>query len=291
MRARDAVWAALSHPARRSIVDELRRDPASTGALHARLERRGGSPSRFATQRHLQVLRDADLVLVTRRGRERVNALNASALYQATVGWLDPASARTAHSLDSLKGLAEAPTALTTTEPTPTAKEQPMTEFHITQAIDIAAEPARVWAALIEEPAAWWGAPYQLLDGPSSYELPLECGAPVLERLGEASALWGHVSAVTPGSVYAWIGQMGMGAGAWGEVRYELEATDAGTRVTVTHDSALLAADADAAGARSSYDYGWADLNARLKALVETGARHGTAGTNAEPEFVFTPSS
>ncbi|GEK79626.1 helix-turn-helix domain-containing protein [Agrococcus baldri] len=276
----DAVWAALSHPARRGIVDALRSDPVATGALHERLEREGLSPSRFATQRHLQVLREADLVLVTQRGRERLNALNASALYQATIGWLDPASARTAHALDSLKRLAEAPT----------AKEQRMTEFHITQAIDIAAEPARVWAALIEEPAAWWGAPYLLLDGPSAFELPLQCGAPVVERLGEAAALWGHVSAVTPGSVYAWIGQMGMGAGAWGEVRYELEATEAGTRVTVTHDSALLWAD-DAAGARSSYDYGWADLNARLKALVETGARHGTAGTNAEPEFAFNPSS
>src|SRR5690606_8254286 len=159
-------------------------------------------------------------------------------------------------------------------------EEQPMPEFHITQAIDIAAEPARVWAALIDEPAAWWGAPYLLLDGASEFELPLECGAPVVERLGDAAALWGVVSAVTPGSVYAWMGQMGMGSGAWGEVRYELEATDAGTRVTVTHDSALLSADADAAAARSSYDYGWADLNARLKALVETGARHGSAGTN-----------
>lgn len=57
----------------------------------------------------LQVLREADLVLVTDRGRERVNALNASALYQATIGWLDPGSARTAHALDSLKRLAEAP--------------------------------------------------------------------------------------------------------------------------------------------------------------------------------------
>ncbi|WP_177220206.1 helix-turn-helix domain-containing protein [Agrococcus baldri] len=289
MQARDAVWAALSHPARRSIVDALRIETATSGALHARLEREGASPSRFATQRHLQVLREADLVLVTQRGRERLNALNASALFQATIGWLEPESARTAHALDGLKRLAEAP-APSPTAPTPTAKEQRMTEFHITQAIDIAAEPARVWQALVEEPAAWWGAPYQLLDGPSSFELPLQCGAAVVERQGDASALWGHVSAVTPGSVYAWLGQMGMGAGAWGEVRYELEATDAGTRVTLTHDSALLWDD-DAAGARASYDYGWADLNARLKAFVETGAKHGTAGTNAEPEFVFEPSS
>lgn len=284
MSAHDAVWAALSHSARRGIVDALRAEPATTGALHDHLALGGLSPSRFATQRHLQVLRDADLVLVTDRGRERVNALNASALYQATIGWLDPASAHTAHALDTLKRLAEVPTA-----PTPTAKEQRMHEHHITQAIAIAAEPARVWAAFIERPAAWWGAPYLMLDGPSTFELPSAAGAPVIERLGDQTALWGFVTECSPGRAYAWRGQMGMGPSVTGEVRYELEPTETGTRVTVQHDWVHLWGDGEGVGA--SYDYGWADLNARLKALVETGAEHGTAGTNAEPEFTFAPSS
>lgn len=162
-------------------------------------------------------------------------------------------------------------------------------DFHLTQAIDVAAEPARVWEALVARPSAWWGAPYLLLEGKGEITMPLAAGEPVVERIGEATALWGHVTLCEPGRAYAWQGQMGMGASVLGEVRYALEPTEAGTRVTVEHDAVPLWG--GLGDARSSYDYGWADLNARLRALVETGAEHGTSGTNAEPEFVFVPSN
>lgn len=282
MTQHDAVWSALSHPARRRILDALRERPASTGRLHEAIAQTGLSPSRFATQRHLQVLRDAELVLVTDRGRERENALNASALYQATIGWLDPASARTAHSLDSVRRLAEAPA----------QEETDMNEFHVRQAIDIAAPVERVWQALVDEPHRWWGSPYLMLEGTGQQlELPQRAGGAVLERRGDATALWGIVTACEPGRAYAWAGQMGMGPAWTGEARYELEATDAGTRVTLEHDAMRLWGDDDVEGTGSGYDYGWADLNARLKAFVEDGAEHGTTGSNAEPEFEFAPSA
>lgn len=282
MTQQDAVWSALSHPARRRILDALRERPASTGRLHEAIAEAGLSPSRFATQRHLQVLRDADLVLVTDRGRERENALNASALYQATIGWLDPASARTAHSLDSLRRLAEAPP----------QEETDMNEFHVRQAIEMAAPVERVWQALVDEPHRWWGSPYLLLEGgDQSLEFPQRAGEAVLERQGEATALWGIVTACEPGRAYAWTGQMGMGPAWTGEARYELEATDAGTRVTVVHDAMRLWGEGDTREAASGYDYGWADLNARLKAFVEDGTEHGTTGSNAEPEFEFAASA
>jgi DNA-binding transcriptional ArsR family regulator/uncharacterized protein YndB with AHSA1/START domain len=282
MPQHDAVWSALSHPARRRILDALRERPASTGRLHEAIADAGLSPSRFATQRHLQVLRDADLVLVTDRGRERVNALNASALYQATIGWLDPASARTAHSLDSLRRLAEAPP----------HEETDMNEFHVRQAIDIVAPVERVWRALVDEPHRWWGSPYLMLEGAGQrLEFPQTAGGAVVERLGDATALWGIVTACEPGRAYAWTGQMGMGPAWTGEARYELEATDAGTRVTVVHDAMRLWGEGGIDEAASGYDYGWADLNARLKALVEDGAEHGTTGANAEPAFAFAPSA
>lgn len=282
MTQHDAVWSALSHPARRRILDALRERPASTGRLHEAIAEAGLSPSRFATQRHLQVLRDADLVLVTDRGRERENALNASALYQATIGWLDPASARTAHSLDSVRRLAEAPA----------REETDMNEFHVRQAIDIAAPVERVWQALVDEPHRWRGSPYLMLEGTDQQlEFPQRAGGAVLERRGDATALWGIVTACEPGRAYAWAGQMGMGPAWTGEARYELEATDAGTRVTLEHDAMRLWGDDDVEGTGSGYDYGWADLNARLKAFVEDGAEHGTTGANAAPEFEFAPSA
>lgn len=165
------------------------------------------------------------------------------------------------------------------------------TAFHVIQATEVAAHPDGVWDALVDRTSAWWGAPYLLLEGPSTIDLPLRAGDAVVEHLGDASALWGLVTICAPSRVYAWHGQMGMGPGWEGEVRFDLEPAAAGARVTVRHDSARLWGDGDVAGMRRSYDYGWADLLARLRLLVETGAQHGAAGLNAAPEFAFEPSA
>ncbi|MGH3446350.1 MAG: ArsR/SmtB family transcription factor [Nocardioidaceae bacterium] len=102
----DAVWSALAHPARRQIVDRLRSGPALTGEL-ATLLAGSDDTSRFATQRHLKVLREAGVVLVDELGPERRNFLNSAALYQATIGWLEPRSRQVAHGLDALRREAE----------------------------------------------------------------------------------------------------------------------------------------------------------------------------------------
>ncbi|MGO1393304.1 SRPBCC family protein [Agrococcus casei] len=161
--------------------------------------------------------------------------------------------------------------------------------IHITQAVEIEADATAVWEAFQSTPHDWWGHPYSLLDGEGTIEFPAEAGAAVIERLGEATALWGVVSQCTPGSVYGWIGQMGMGAASHGEVVYSFEASGTGTLVTVQHDFALAWGDADAM--RESYDFGWADLSERLKRYVESGERYGFAGRNETPSFKFTPSA
>ncbi len=165
------------------------------------------------------------------------------------------------------------------------------TEFHLRQSTEVAAHPDRVWDALVDDTAAWWGAPYLLLDGPSAVRMPLRAGEPVVEQLGDATALWGTVTICAPGRVYAWDGQMGMGAGWEGEVRFDLEPTPAGARITVRQDAARRWGGDDVAGMRASYDAGWADLLERLRLLVETGARHGSAGLNTAPAFAFEAST
>lgn len=160
---------------------------------------------------------------------------------------------------------------------------------HIERTIDIEADLQQVWEAFLNAPQDWWGHPYSLLEGESSMDFPEEVGGAVVERLGDSSALWGVVSQYSPGSTYAWIGQMGMGAASHGEVVYTFAAAESGTRVTVRHDFAL--AWGDEAATRASYDYGWADLNERLKRYVEDGERYGFADRNETPAFAFTPSS
>lgn len=171
-----------------------------------------------------------------------------------------------------------------------------MNSVHIKQAVDVAAPIKRVWDAFIEQPASWWGHPYLLLDGAGRIEFPIEAGKPVLERLetgslwrGTATALWGVVTMYEPLRTYAWNGQMGMGASVTGEVRFDFEETDDGARVTVVHDFVQLWGDGGDKLA-ASYDYGWADLLARLQRFAEDGGRFGVKGENTTPDFPFMPS-
>src|SRR5690625_551624 len=131
----DAVWAALAPPARRHLVQMLREGPQPTGVLHTALCERDQSPSRFATQRHLNVLREADLVLVTRRGRERINEFNGSTLHQATIGWLPDPDRAMAASLDRLRITAERTDRTGRKDPPMTA----INTLHVAQAITISA--------------------------------------------------------------------------------------------------------------------------------------------------------
>ena len=79
--ALDDVFAALADPTRRSIFGRLLDDGPDTATRLAA----GGSVSRQAVVKHLQVLAAADLVTTERRGRE--------VRYEADAAALGPANA------------------------------------------------------------------------------------------------------------------------------------------------------------------------------------------------------
>lgn len=79
----DAVWRALAHPMRRTVLDVLRGGPLTTGELVDAL-----GESRHAVMQHLAVLRDADLVLVEPQGRRRVNHLNPVPIQRIYERWV-----------------------------------------------------------------------------------------------------------------------------------------------------------------------------------------------------------
>lgn len=171
-----------------------------------------------------------------------------------------------------------------------------MQTVHVQQSVDIASPLKRVWDAFIEQPASWWGSPYLLLEGAGRVEFPIEAGSPVIERLdtgslwrGTANALWGIVTIYEPLKTYGWNGQMGMGPSVTGEVRFEFEETEQGCRVKLAHDFTQLWGD-NLARLGASYDYGWADLLARLRIFTEDGKRYGAKGENTTPDFSFIPS-
>lgn len=82
----DPVWKALSDPTRRAILDGLRDGPKTTTEIVDAFPRL----SRFGVMKHLEVLREADLVHTREEGRQRVNSLNVFPIRQIYERWVSP---------------------------------------------------------------------------------------------------------------------------------------------------------------------------------------------------------
>jgi DNA-binding transcriptional ArsR family regulator len=85
LREIDEVFRALAHPTRRHVLLVIRARGGEMGA--------GQIAARFScswptTTRHLRVLQDAGLVVVERRGRERVYSVAEEKLRRVVGGWV-----------------------------------------------------------------------------------------------------------------------------------------------------------------------------------------------------------
>ena len=77
------VFRAVSDPTRRALLDRLRRGGRAVGSLASEFP-----ISRPAISKHLRILKEADLVMEHRNGRQRVYELNPGPLEQLDE-WLD----------------------------------------------------------------------------------------------------------------------------------------------------------------------------------------------------------
>jgi DNA-binding transcriptional ArsR family regulator len=101
----DLIYKALAAPIRRRLLDALKDEPRTTGelcALFAPLDR-------CTVMQHLKVLESADLVIVTRRGRERWNYFNPLPIRDIHDRWIGPHAALAVTRLAGLKASLEAP--------------------------------------------------------------------------------------------------------------------------------------------------------------------------------------
>src|ERR1041384_6204312 len=80
----DQIWKALADETRRTILDFLRSGPKTTTAI---VEQFPGL-SRFAVMKHLDVLRQAALVVTREEGRQRINSLNAVPIRMIYERWV-----------------------------------------------------------------------------------------------------------------------------------------------------------------------------------------------------------
>ena len=82
--ALDPVWKALSDSTRRSILDLLRDGPKRTTDIVNAFP----ALSRFGVMKHLDVLKEAQLVIAERDGRTVINRLNAVPLRRIYERWV-----------------------------------------------------------------------------------------------------------------------------------------------------------------------------------------------------------
>ena len=101
----DRVFRALANPHRRAILDTLRDQPMTTGALCELF----GDLDRCTVMQHLKVLEAASLVQVERRGRERWNHLNPLPIHDIHERWIGPHAAYAVTVLSRLKRDLEKP--------------------------------------------------------------------------------------------------------------------------------------------------------------------------------------
>lgn len=95
----DRIFRALSHHRRRELLDALRDNPQTTGALCQTF----ADIDRCTVMQHLKVLEDADLIIVRRDGRERWNHLNPLPIKEIHDRWIGQYATYAVNKLAAMK--------------------------------------------------------------------------------------------------------------------------------------------------------------------------------------------
>lgn len=95
----EKIFKALADHRRRAILDALKDEPRTTGALCALFP----EIDRCTVMLHMRVLEAADLIIVERRGRERWNHLNAMPIKAIHDRWIGPYALHAVEKLSRLK--------------------------------------------------------------------------------------------------------------------------------------------------------------------------------------------
>jgi DNA-binding transcriptional ArsR family regulator/uncharacterized protein YndB with AHSA1/START domain len=185
------VWKALSDPTRRAILDRLREEPMTTGALADLFP-----TSRFAVMKHLAVLEAARLVLARKQGREKWNHLNAAPIQQLYERWVKPYEGEWAARLTDFKRRLEG----RDHGAAQMAKSSETTCVEYELEIRIEAPRERVWKALVEDTTLWWRKDFYVGKEPRGFHIEPKLGGRVWEDWGNGAGLiWFTVIGCDPG--------------------------------------------------------------------------------------------
>jgi uncharacterized protein YndB with AHSA1/START domain len=246
----DAVFKALADSTRRSLLDELfKRDGQTLSDLMARVPM-----TRFGVMKHLRVLEEAGLLVVKRRGRQKLHFLNTVPIRLVHDRWVSKYAEVWAAGLSDLKSALEDRTMEKVFE------------------IYIKATPERVWEAITDPEmrakysfgatirSDWTnGSGYAATTPDRSFTIfegeNIEVDPP--RRLVQSfNARWGD-DVTSEGT---------------SRVTWEIEQVEDSCCVTVTHDQLREEANPQLYG-------GWPMILSGLKTLLETGELLTTPGS------------
>lgn len=80
----EKIWKALSDKSRRKILDLLREKELTTGEICKHFKKM----TRYGVMKHLNILHDADLIIVKREGKNRINHINPLPIQQIYERWV-----------------------------------------------------------------------------------------------------------------------------------------------------------------------------------------------------------
>jgi uncharacterized protein YndB with AHSA1/START domain len=246
----DDVFKALADPTRRGLLDELAREDGQTlTALESRLPM-----TRFGVMKHLKVLEQAGLVVVKRRGREKLHYLNPVPIRLVHDRWVSKYTEPWAAALVGLKSEIEDETMEKVFE------------------IYIKTTPERLWEAITDADQraryTFGIAPRSDWSPGSDYEARHEASGKVI--------LAGENLEVEPPRrlVQSYNARWSEDVESEGtsRVTWEIEPVGDSCRLLVTHDQLREGANGEIYG-------GWPMILSGLKTLLETGESLTTPGS------------
>ncbi len=95
----DRIFKALADGRRRAMLDLLKDHPRTTGEIATAFP----ALHRTTVMQHLGVLEAADLIIVERKGRERINHLNPLPIHDIHTRWIGEYAALSVQNLSVFK--------------------------------------------------------------------------------------------------------------------------------------------------------------------------------------------
>ena len=229
--------------------------------------------------KHLSILSEAGLVVIKRRGRERWNYLNAVPLQQIYERWFKPYESQWASSLTHLATHVESDLVendlVESTLTRNNVREDIMqhsynsdvSKIRIEQAIKIAAPREKVFQALTENVASWWGIPYLQNEAAKDILLEPRVSGRLYEVWSETEgAEWARVTCIKTNEHLELAGRLAMHGAVQYVVYFNLEDNGDRTMVNFSHHAI---GDIDPQTAEM-FSTGWDDLlNTRLRLFIE----------------------